>query len=425
MKELGERLMNSGLGIKIGNILIPCLLFADDILLFASNQKEAEELLNIVIEFIKERHLTLNEDKTKIIGKGTKFTKHPIINEDSWEGHLKYLGLHIGEGNMWKMQREIMEKTMINKRNAMHAIAEQTLENVDITNLIWNGEVLPAVLYGCEVITMTRTLLKTLNTQQGETLRRLFKAHKSTNRAILRQEMGWQSVEGIIYKRKLNFWVYLCKLPNERWARQAFLESRKQKTSWDKEMKEIKDKIGIGHEILKLSINGAKHLINKRVNEWETRQNEEAINRCTSLTHYTCTILGKRKDYINNLYWIEVNKFITGQVILNSKSLKIDKCPLCGDEVELNTEHLLTSCRHLNNIQYPFILSVRAKYLHDEENIIRRYRVIDEIVNTPSVCNREELAKLWNELNLKKLKTEQYKIVKNYGMKIVLRKLNN
>ena len=65
--------------------------------------------------------------------------------------------------------------------------------------------------------------------------------------------MGWQSVEGVIYKRKLNFWHFLCNLPSDRWAYRVFLESRRQKTEWYKEIDAIKEKIGIGHEIVELT----------------------------------------------------------------------------------------------------------------------------------------------------------------------------
>ena len=131
------------------------------------------------------------------------------------------------------MQRENIEKKMVQKRNAMHAIVDQTVDKVNMVNMIWQGEVLPSALYGCEVITMTKTLLNKLNIQQNETLRGLFKAHKSTNGAVLRREMGWFSVEGEIYKRKLNFWYYLCKmLKEERWARKVFVESKRYQTKW-------------------------------------------------------------------------------------------------------------------------------------------------------------------------------------------------
>ena len=110
MKELGEKVQKTGLGISIGDIKIACLLFADDVLLFASSKEEADELLKTVSNFINQRQLLLNEDKTKIIS-SAKLDNHPLLNQESWEGYLKYLGLYIEDSNsMWKLQREIMEK---------------------------------------------------------------------------------------------------------------------------------------------------------------------------------------------------------------------------------------------------------------------------------------------------------------------------
>ena len=136
----------------VGALLIVCLLFADDVLLFASSKKEAEQLLKIVTEFVAERNLVLNSDKTKAIGKDEHLIDHPLLNSESWQGHLKHLGLYVGVNQMWTMQREQMIKKMVQKRNAMHAIVEQTLDKVNLANIIWHGEVLPAALYGCEVI---------------------------------------------------------------------------------------------------------------------------------------------------------------------------------------------------------------------------------------------------------------------------------
>ena len=99
MKELGERLQKSGLGIMVGDLLIACLLFADDILLFATSREEVEILLDIVVGFVTERNLLLNEDKTKIIGTDVRFTDNPLLNNESWEGQLKYLGLYVEEGS--------------------------------------------------------------------------------------------------------------------------------------------------------------------------------------------------------------------------------------------------------------------------------------------------------------------------------------
>ena len=389
MKELGEKVQKTGLGICIGDIKIACLLFADDVLLFASSKEEADELLKIVSNFINERQLLLNEDKTKIIS-SDKLYNHPLLNQESWEGYLKYLGLYIEDSNhMWKLQRELMGKNLIKKRNEMHAIIDQSLDKFNLADLIWKGEVIPAALYGCEIVIMTKTLLKQLNTQQNVTLRRLFKAHKSTNGAILRSEMGWESVESMIYKRKLNFWHYLCNLPAERWAKKVFLEARKQNTNWFIEIEEIKQKIGIDHSMIHLRKNEAKRIIHKKVIQWDASRNEKSIFSCNSLIHYKKYIQKGRKQYINDKSWIGVNKFITGQVILYTKSAKLRKCPLCYDDIEPDAYHILGKCKFVaisNN--FPFIMRIRKKYSSNSESTI--YDLIDEILSTKVVDELEE-----------------------------------
>jgi hypothetical protein len=430
MKELGERLLNTGLGIKIGKIKIPALFFADDIIIFAENEEEAKILMTTIMEFIKERNLLINKDKTKIITRGRKKGNYEKIEEfltkDSFEGFLKYLGIKVSEGgNIWKIRREDMVNKMRNKINAMESIARNTVDPVNMTELIWNGEVIPAGLYGCEMVTMTKQVLEKLEKLQGDTLRKLFKATKSTNIDVLRQEIGWMSTTGLIYKRKINFWRYLMKLPDDRWAKQVYEESRELKTDWYNEIRDIRIEMGITMECLDINKDRSKKYIHDKIKKWENRRNKERIETKKSLQHYRYE-LKKRQAYINNnKNWVEISKFRTGQLDLINKIRKIEKCKFCKEN-ETDLKHILIKCDKINESNEYRRLTEKVKEIKRRDRHIKDEQIVEELLMRWHEEIGEELKLMWKTIDktekddIKKIKmvktnqdgSENWKIIK-------------
>ena len=66
-------------GVKIGNVRIWSLAYADDLVLLASNREALNDMLGTLSRFLKKRSLILSEEKTKVLvfnmGKNSKKEK--------------------------------------------------------------------------------------------------------------------------------------------------------------------------------------------------------------------------------------------------------------------------------------------------------------------------------------------------------------
>ena len=64
--ELNVELRKTDLGVQYGFIILICLLFMDDIALFARSAKELQEILNITSLFLNKWHLKVNIKKVQL-----------------------------------------------------------------------------------------------------------------------------------------------------------------------------------------------------------------------------------------------------------------------------------------------------------------------------------------------------------------------
>jgi hypothetical protein len=63
ISELSKELEASGLGVRVGGIIIPGLFFADDMVLLAQSEEDLQKLLHIAAKFGDKRDLTFNGKK--------------------------------------------------------------------------------------------------------------------------------------------------------------------------------------------------------------------------------------------------------------------------------------------------------------------------------------------------------------------------
>ena len=73
--ELGERLVKSGLGVKIGDVVVPGLFFADDMVVMGQGEGDLRKLLKMVGEYGREWKMQFNLSKSKVVNIGEKSNK--------------------------------------------------------------------------------------------------------------------------------------------------------------------------------------------------------------------------------------------------------------------------------------------------------------------------------------------------------------
>ena len=54
LAELGDRLVKSGLGVKFGDVVVPGLFFANDMVVMGQGEGDLKELLKMVEEYGRE-----------------------------------------------------------------------------------------------------------------------------------------------------------------------------------------------------------------------------------------------------------------------------------------------------------------------------------------------------------------------------------
>ena len=122
--------------------------------------------------------------------------------------------------------------------------------------------------------------LASLQKQHNNVARQVLGINRSINGNAVRSEMGWKSMEGHIYKKKMNFWGNLHILDEHGRAKIMLEESIRIRAEWYKECVAIRVELGILGKCRDMSIQQWKKYVNWKVEICEDKKNKEAIGRC-------------------------------------------------------------------------------------------------------------------------------------------------
>ena len=395
MKQLGDKLIESNLGVEIReNMKIPGLFFADDLILVTEKIVEIEKLVGIVRKFTDDRGMEINFTKSSIMVKGNKQLKENMGIEI--RDNLKYLGLnYVGRGSIWKKQREIMKNKAISMSAKIVPLAKETVDCIGMTDMLWTGEALPSILYGTEVVVMTKETIASLEKQQNNIARQVLGVNRSINGNAVRSEMGWKSMEGHIYKRKMNFWGYLHQLDEHRWAKILLEESIRIRTEWYKECVAIRVELGILGKSRNMGIQQWKKYVNWKVKKWEDKQNKAAIEQCKSLRHYNKSFDGRREEYLDKIGWKVISKFRLGVPLIESRIEDNGKCRLCGEQLR-DMNHIVINCNRAKNLRgaksiAKIISTVRRQHSDINDDTLLRVLLMEKYYTIS-----EALGEIWH-----------------------------
>ena len=106
-------------------------------------------------------------------------------------------------------------------------MAKETTFPVPAGLSLWKSCAIESVFHGIEVLSMNNEDIDKMESTQAMFGASLIGVRHSTSASGVLMELGLPKISFLVHLRKLKFWRRLCALPEENWAKQAFLECHK------------------------------------------------------------------------------------------------------------------------------------------------------------------------------------------------------
>ena len=182
-------------GVRVGGHNINNLRYANDTVLISENEKDLQQLLNIVESKSKEKGLELNSKKTEVMVISRK-EEPPLININingiklKQRDHFKYLGALVssdGRNNTEISARIAQVKMMFQK---MKTVLTNSHISIQTRKRTLECYIEPILMYGCEAWTISKQAEKKLEAVEMWFLRRMVKISwmaKKSNDTVLKE----------------------------------------------------------------------------------------------------------------------------------------------------------------------------------------------------------------------------------------------
>ena len=195
--QLGFNLAHMWQG-KLAEQRIPGMLYADDIVLLADNQRDMQLLINISGREATDLGLKFRTEKSGIMVFNDISTDAMTIQQSVIPRvkEYKYLGVWINEGENYLSTHEEQLKIK-GKRNAaiMKHRALWGYNKYEVVRGIWKGVMVPGLTFANAVLCLKSDALARLEINQRTVGRLALGAHSKTTNEAVQGDMGWASFE--------------------------------------------------------------------------------------------------------------------------------------------------------------------------------------------------------------------------------------
>ena len=177
-------------GFKNHKFTLPVIFFADDGLLLNHSVEETKRSVKTLMSVSKECGLDINKKKCHIIIYNMQ-EQPDSIEEVEVRNNIKYLGIEISNSrNMFKNQKSIMIGKAQKMANITYSVIAKSCNKLLIGKTYWKSLVLPSILYGSNVMTLTEVEINKLQTIENGVYRQILGAPRYAANAALRGEIG-------------------------------------------------------------------------------------------------------------------------------------------------------------------------------------------------------------------------------------------
>ena len=167
--DWGRALEATGEGVLLGEIRIPALFFADDLLLCAESPQGLRLLLDVSEREARAVKAVISEKKSMVISRAiTTWDLHDEKGEvySSLDKVLSYKYLGVEVFNTMCRVSTAKQKKCVQAaeryRGATRYLSRQGPDVVDLSVVAWRRQALPAVIFGTENIIFSNTTIEAL-----------------------------------------------------------------------------------------------------------------------------------------------------------------------------------------------------------------------------------------------------------------------
>ncbi|KAM7281199.1 hypothetical protein ISCGN_006048 [Ixodes scapularis] len=238
INDLLKQLEEEGAGLRLSTktkdgeeeyTRIPCLAFADDVVLITESSTDMQHMMDICTRVAARDNLKFNAGKTQWMGFNANLdTTFYLQNQKVQKTTAyKYLGVTITHSKEYLTEQE---ENVIKKSNKLKGVvwhlARHSYNKYSVGRVLWKSLAVPAVTYANDALTYSETVVKCLDRHQYELGRWLLGGSSCTANAAVTGEMGWSTHEIRDARSKLAYMDRLKFLLQESYARRMYYHIR-------------------------------------------------------------------------------------------------------------------------------------------------------------------------------------------------------
>ena len=238
MADLGWSLSNANLGVEIGDVRLPGMFFADDIVLWGT-QVQLQKMLDILsawadmwkTEFsgtksfvipIRARNVASTQRQwvlgTKMVSESEQRTVYMVEEEEG-----RYLGITIrARESIYHPQHQVA----IKKAGQLVGMSIRALKQLNNPNYllkrIWETYAVPCYLYGADIASWSPAVLQKLDVIVHNMIRVVYRLPGTVPNDALYALTGLMPSWVSVCARHVGYLDYIRALPGTRWARMAY-----------------------------------------------------------------------------------------------------------------------------------------------------------------------------------------------------------
>jgi hypothetical protein len=360
LNDLAVELKALNLGVTAGEVNVPILLYADDIVLMSENEEKLQKQLDHVATWCRKWQLVINNNKSQVVHfrkKGTDMSNRIFhVNGTTLEivQSYKYLGVLLDE---YLTFENTMESLGTGGGRALGAIIAKfkALKNMGFNTYskLFNNCVLPILTYGSGVWGLKCSTA--LQRVQNRAMRFFLGTHKFTPTLALLGDMGWFPITFYNNVEMIRLWNRLITMPEHRLTKKIFNWNMENRGEWSAEVARLLQNIDMDNtfhdkETCDIKIFSDKTKENIRKDWSEKVENKPKLrlyktfkSELKTEMYVSSNISRSERSFLAQLRFgilpihIETGRF-------TRKPIEERTCKICNSDIIEDEEHFLLSC---------------------------------------------------------------------------------